>query len=135
MLRSRVALRVVDLGAGVRLERQRPPVAPELVPTGALGPPGPHRRRVALAYCELARREVEYVSLSRDTTGNELCQRRELVGAAGAGEGVSVVPTLNHPTESCEMPLRKVALFHELHHILFSGSDEQPHRCTPPPRP
>eukprot|EP00662_Eupelagonemidae_sp_cell21_P018490 gene18490-59510_t len=50
-----------------------------------VGPPGPHRRRVAMLFCELSRREVEYVALSRDTTSHDLRQRRELrQGAGGA---------------------------------------------------
>ena len=44
-----------------------------------LGPPGPLRRHLALAYCELTGREMEYVSLSRDTTETDLKQRREIV--------------------------------------------------------
>ena len=44
-----------------------------------LGPPGPLRRHLALAYCELTGREMEYVSLSRDTTETDLNQRREIV--------------------------------------------------------
>ena len=44
-----------------------------------IGPPGPQRRHPALAFCELLGREVEYVSLSRDTTETDLKQRREIV--------------------------------------------------------
>ena len=32
-----------------------------------------------MAFCELTRREVEYVSLSRDTTEADLKQRREII--------------------------------------------------------
>ena len=46
------------------------------------GAPGPSGRRLALLFCELAQREVEYVSLSRDTTETDLKQRREIVGAS-----------------------------------------------------
>ena len=45
-----------------------------------VGPPGPLRRHLALAFCELMGKEVEYVSLSRDTTETDLKQRREIVG-------------------------------------------------------
>ena len=37
------------------------------------------RRHLALAFCELMGREVEYVALSRDTTETDLKQRREIV--------------------------------------------------------
>ena len=45
-----------------------------------MGPPSPLPRRLAMAYCELTGREMEYVSLSRDTTETDLKQRREIVG-------------------------------------------------------
>ena len=48
-----------------------------------VGGAGPARRAVALTYCELTRREVEYLSLSRDTTESELKQRREIVDGSG----------------------------------------------------
>jgi hypothetical protein len=41
-------------------------------------PPGPFRRWLALYYCELTQREVEYISLSRDTTEADIKQRREI---------------------------------------------------------
>ena len=44
-----------------------------------IGPPGPARRRLALQYCELAGREVEYIALSKDTTEADIKQRREIV--------------------------------------------------------
>ena len=43
-----------------------------------IGRPGPERRRLALEFLELTGREVEFVSLSRDTTEADLKQRREL---------------------------------------------------------
>ena len=43
-----------------------------------IGPPGTLQRHLALQYCELTGREVEYVSLSRDTTETDLKQRREI---------------------------------------------------------
>ena len=46
--------------------------------TFLLGPPGLTRRAVAFAYCELAEREVEFLSVSQDTTVADLKQRREI---------------------------------------------------------
>lgn len=43
-----------------------------------IGPPGPERRRLALRFCEITNREIEFVSISRDTTEADLKQRREL---------------------------------------------------------
>jgi hypothetical protein len=43
-------------------------------------PPGPFRRWLALYYCELTQREVEYISLSRDTSEADIKQRREIRG-------------------------------------------------------
>jgi hypothetical protein len=40
-----------------------------------LGPPGPLKRWLALLYCQLVGREVEYLPLSRDTTESDLKQR------------------------------------------------------------
>ena len=61
-----------------------------------LGPPGPLRRHLALAYCELTGREMEYVSLSRDTTENDLKQRREIVaGTVHYVDQVSVCVSLS----------------------------------------
>lgn len=44
-----------------------------------IGPPGPMRRRLAMAFAELTCREVEYISLSRDTTESDMKQRREVI--------------------------------------------------------
>jgi von Willebrand factor A domain-containing protein 8 len=44
-----------------------------------IGPPGSTRRRIALAYAELTGREVEFLTLSQDTTEADLKQRREIV--------------------------------------------------------
>ena len=44
-----------------------------------LGRPGPLRRTLAQQYLELTGREMEYVSLSRDTTESDLKQRREIL--------------------------------------------------------
>lgn len=92
-----------------------------------IGVPGSLRRRVILQYLELMRREVEYVVLSRDTTENDLKQRREIlnstalyvdqsaVKAAIEGrflilDGVekverNVLPVLNNLLENREMQL------------------------------
>eukprot|EP00123_Amoebidium_parasiticum_P006917 comp17745_c0_seq1/m.17730 comp17745_c0_seq1/g.17730 ORF comp17745_c0_seq1/g.17730 comp17745_c0_seq1/m.17730 type:complete len:1028 (-) comp17745_c0_seq1:445-3528(-) len=92
-----------------------------------IGPPGPRRRSLAMAFCELTQREVEYVSLSRDTTESDLKQRREIrqatayyvnqaaVKAAIGGrilvlEGIekaerNVLPVLNNLLENREMRL------------------------------
>ena len=92
-----------------------------------LGRPGPLRRSLAQQYLELTRREMEYVSLSRDTTESDLKQRREIQGgtafyvdqsavkAATEGrvlvlEGIekverNVLPALNNLLENREMHL------------------------------
>eukprot|EP00117_Sycon_ciliatum_P049088 scpid7831/ scgid4687/ Uncharacterized protein KIAA0564 homolog len=92
-----------------------------------IGPPGPLRRHLAMQYCELTQREVEYVSLSRDTTESDLKQRREIQGgtafyvdqaavrAALEGrililDGIekaerNVLPVLNNLLENREMQL------------------------------
>ena len=44
-----------------------------------LGPPTPRKRWLALTYCELFNKEVEYISLSSNTTESDLKQRREIV--------------------------------------------------------
>lgn len=43
-----------------------------------IGPPGPHKFRIAHLYAQLVNQEVEYVVLSRDTTESDLKQRREI---------------------------------------------------------
>nr|CAD7197513.1 unnamed protein product [Timema douglasi] len=92
-----------------------------------LGRPGPLRRRLAMQYLELTNRELEFVSLSRDTTESDLKQRREIksgtaiyfdqsaVRAAIHGrvlvlEGIekaerNVLPVLNNLLENREMHL------------------------------
>ena len=47
-----------------------------------VGASGPLRRRLALEYCALALREVEYVCLTRDTTESDLKQRKEIVAGS-----------------------------------------------------
>ena len=46
-----------------------------------IGRPSPLRRKLALQYLELTQRELEFVSLSRDTTESDLKQRREISAA------------------------------------------------------
>ncbi|XP_044304134.1 von Willebrand factor A domain-containing protein 8 isoform X2 [Varanus komodoensis] len=92
-----------------------------------IGPPGPLRRSIAMQYLELTKQEVEYIALSRDTTENDLKQRREIragtayyidqcaVRAATEGrilvlEGLekaerNVLPVLNNLLENREMQL------------------------------
>ena len=92
-----------------------------------LGRPGPGRRTLAQQYLELTKREMEYVSLTRDTTESDLKQRREIIGgtafycdqsavqAATQGrvlvlDGIekverNVLPVLNNLLENREMHL------------------------------
>ena len=56
-----------------------------------IGSPGPSRRQLALAFAELTGREVEYVSISRDTTESDLKQRRELIGGTSVCCRISVL--------------------------------------------
>jgi hypothetical protein len=92
-----------------------------------LGGPGPVRRWLALSYCELTGREVDFLSLSRDTTESDLKQRREILNGgayfvdsppvrASVGgrvlilEGIekaerNVLPTLNNLLEDRSMGL------------------------------
>lgn len=91
------------------------------------GHPGPLRRRLALTFANAAGLDVEYVAISRDTTENDLKQRREIRGnnvvfhdqapvrAAIHGrllvlDGIeyaerNVLPTLNNLLENREMAL------------------------------
>jgi hypothetical protein len=93
-----------------------------------IGPPGPLRRRLAMLYCELRQREVEYLCLSRDTTESDLKQRREIIAGGSTSytdqapvraaingrililDGLeraerNVLPTLNNLLENREMTL------------------------------
>ncbi|KAH9163007.1 hypothetical protein LEN26_000697 [Aphanomyces euteiches] len=92
-----------------------------------IGPPGPARRRLALQFCEIMNREVEYIALSQDTTESDLKQRREILGGAAVFadqapvraavhgrililDGLekaerNVLPTLNNLLENREMAL------------------------------
>lgn len=44
-----------------------------------IGRPGSWRRQLTMMYLQLTQKEVEFVSLSRDTTEADLKQRREIV--------------------------------------------------------
>ncbi|XP_065221610.1 von Willebrand factor A domain-containing protein 8 isoform X2 [Planococcus citri] len=92
-----------------------------------IGQPGSWRRQLVMAYLQLTQQEVEFVSLSRDTTEADLKQRREIikgsaeyinqsaVRAAIEGrilvlEGIekaerNVLPVLNNLLENREMHL------------------------------
>ena len=57
-----------------------------------VGPPGAgsvYRRRLALMYAEMTRREVEVLGVSSDTTESDLKQRKELVHSSGASGSAS----------------------------------------------
>jgi len=43
-----------------------------------IGPPSPLKRWLAYRFCEIARRECEYLALTRDTSESDLKQRREI---------------------------------------------------------
>ena len=76
-----------------------------------VGPPGPLRRHLALAYCELTGREMEYVSLSRDTTETDLKQRREIVaGTVHYVDQVSVCVSLSLSLSLCLPPSLPLSL-------------------------
>jgi MoxR-like ATPase len=49
-----------------------------------LGAAGPLKRWLAMRFCEIHAREVEYVALSRDSTESDLKQRREIVAGGNA---------------------------------------------------
>ena len=92
-----------------------------------LGPPSPLRRRLVLTFAELLNKEVEFLTITKDTTESDLKQRREIVGnsvlfsdqapvkAAINGrililDGIenaerNVLPTLNNLLENREMAL------------------------------
>ena len=93
-----------------------------------VGPPGPERFRLAMAFCELLGLEAEIVRLSRDTTESDLKQRRETLSRGHAAwvdqapvraalngrvlivDGLekaerNVLPTLNNLLENREMSL------------------------------
>ncbi|KAG4058579.1 von Willebrand factor A domain-containing protein 8 [Phytophthora cactorum] len=92
-----------------------------------IGPPGSSRRLLSMQFCELLKKEVEYVAISQDTTESDLKQRREIVDGAAIFtdqapvraaingrvlviDGLekaerNVLPTLNNLLENREMML------------------------------
>ncbi|KAG3117084.1 hypothetical protein PI125_g4104 [Phytophthora idaei] len=92
-----------------------------------IGPPGSSRRLLSMQFCELLKKEVEYVAISQDTTESDLKQRREIVDGAAIVtdqapvraaingrvlviDGLekaerNVLPTLNNLLENREMML------------------------------
>ncbi|CAF3863180.1 unnamed protein product [Adineta steineri] len=92
-----------------------------------VGPPGPTRRHLILAYLELTRKPYQYLQLTRDTTDSDIKQRREIqnktalfinqaaVNAAIYGHTLvldglekterNVLPILNNLLENREMNL------------------------------
>ncbi|CAF3738770.1 unnamed protein product [Rotaria sordida] len=92
-----------------------------------VGPPGPTRRHLILAYLELTRKPYQYLQLTRDTTDSDIKQRREIqnktalfinqaaVNAAIHGHTLvldglekaerNVLPILNNLLENREMNL------------------------------
>ena len=92
-----------------------------------VGPPGPTRRRLILAYLELTKKPYQYLQLTRDTTDSDIKQRREIqqktalfinqaaVNAAIHGHTLvldglekaerNVLPILNNLLENREMNL------------------------------
>jgi von Willebrand factor A domain-containing protein 8 len=44
-----------------------------------IGHPGNLKRNLAFLYCEISRREIEYVIITKDTTEHDLKQRREIL--------------------------------------------------------
>ncbi|XP_055954220.1 von Willebrand factor A domain-containing protein 8-like [Argiope bruennichi] len=115
-----------------------------------IGLPGPFRGRVILSYLEMMQREAEYVVLTRDTTENDLKQRREIfdgtahyvdqsaVKAAIEGrflilDGVekverNVLPVLNNLLENREMQLedgRFLVAPEKYDHLLSEHTQEE----------
>ncbi|KAI8855148.1 AAA domain-containing protein [Chytridium lagenaria] len=61
-----------------------------------VSPPGNLKRRLIFKYAELARREIEYVCLSKDTTEGDLKQRREIFnGYSSFADGPCVRAAVN----------------------------------------
>jgi hypothetical protein len=61
-----------------------------------LGPPGPLRRDIVRMYCNIVQRELEYMPISRDTTGSDLKQRREIRLGSALYEDQCVVRAAIH---------------------------------------
>lgn len=61
-----------------------------------IGRPGAQRRQLAMQYLQLTQRELEYISLNRDTTESDLKQRREIVnGSAIYIDQIAVQAAIN----------------------------------------
>ena len=56
-----------------------------------IGPPGPRKRWISLAFAELTNREIEYLALSRDITETDIKQRREIVDGTALYSDASAV--------------------------------------------
>jgi hypothetical protein len=70
-----------------------------------LGTPGPLRRHLALSFCALLRREVEYVCLHRDTSAeSDLKQRREITRDDRGEHPNHVASTADQPPASAYEP-------------------------------
>jgi MoxR-like ATPase len=61
-----------------------------------IGAPGPLKRRLCLAYAELAQREVEVLTITQDTTVNDITQRREILGGTSYFEDGPAVKAALH---------------------------------------
>lgn len=106
-----------------------------------IGPPGPRSRQIAFRFGEVCDREMEYVSISRDTTEADLKQRAEVVrgslhyidqppvrcaifGRILVIDGLekaerNVLPTLNNLLENREMALEDGRFL--LHHTAYDA--------------
>ena len=61
-----------------------------------IGPPGLAKRRLVLAYAELAKREVELLTITQDTTVHDITQRREILnGTSFFKDGPAVKAALH----------------------------------------
>lgn len=106
-----------------------------------VGPPGPHKRQLAFRFGEVIQRELEYLSISRDTTEADLKQRAEVVhgslhyvdqspvrcalfGRILVLDGIekaerNVLPTLNNLLENRELSLEDGRFL--LHHTAYDA--------------
>ncbi len=76
-----------------------------------LGRPGPLRRSVAMQFLELTQRELEYISLSRDTTESDLKQRREIQGGTAVYFDQVNMKLIINSVDSTLMPGDKFLMF------------------------
>ena len=113
LLSDKPRIKIGDVSAELRI-----PKNPELVPRGyvenlsqdslkhirwllqkdllgqdafLIGPPGPRKRWISLAFAELTNREIEYLALSRDITETDIKQRREIVNGTALYSDASAV--------------------------------------------